>query len=69
MSDCNHSPTIRLHVAMQGGPENCPSCLRSRLAEAKKDAECYHHLVGFIRANRTALAGEVLDWFTGETAP
>lgn len=31
---CDHSPTVRLHVAMLGGPEHCPSCLAARLAEA-----------------------------------
>lgn len=41
----------------------------ARLAEAealREDAQCYHHLVGLINANRTAFAGEVLDWFMGE---
>ena len=33
-------------------------------AELRIDAECYHHLVGLIRANRSSLAGKVLDWFT-----
>ena len=39
--------------------------LAARLAEAERDAQCYHHLVGLIRANPNTLAGEVLDWFLG----
>jgi hypothetical protein len=42
--------------------------LRRELAEARLDGECYHSLCGLIRANPNALAGELLEWFKGESA-
>lgn len=59
-------------LVMAGPRECCPAgrdydALAAENAALRKDAECYHSLAGLIRANRTALAGEVLDWFTGES--
>lgn len=39
--------------------------LRAELAGAERDAQYYYHLVSIIRANPTAPAGELLDWFEG----
>ena len=51
------------HVNPTGDLDECAI----EVEALRKDAECYHSLAGLIRANRTALAGEVLDWFTGES--